>query len=613
MTIDLISLALIALVAAACPLLAQAIPGKPIPETVFLLLAGAVLGPHLIGVIQLTEAVGLLSDLGLAFLFLLAGYEISPKNLTSSQGKRGLITWAVSLALAFLVVRLSQNFSINQADGIAMTIALTTTALGTLMPIMKERGLMGTRVGDSILAYGTWGELCPVIAMALLLSTRAEWKTILILLAFVAIAVLVAVVPKKARKAGNRLFKFLTQNANTTAQTMMRITVLLLVGLIALSAVFDLDIVLGAFAAGFVLRYVIPQGNTSLETKLEGVAYGFLIPIFFVSSGAKIDLGAVFQQPLLLVGFIVMLLLIRAVPIFVALSTGKDTRDISTHNRLTISLYCTTALPIIVAVTSVAVTAGAMAQETASVLVAAGAVTVFLMPLLGQVTYRVVDAKPLEAVREIRQNPHDIGAILRDHMTLERLLARQEAAARLTARQRERASAILARHLPSRADIMESWLPINQTEQALSVMNATDFDKAAWERAKREGDAAWERAKVEGDAHWEQLKEQAEARWVEIKRTGDEVAAMPWQNRSDIPWQERAALLQEHTEHAREIDEQRDSEAQKLAAKTTSTAEHREEHRRHIAERAEREQIRRLLELTRHSEHPADKTKDQRP
>ena len=434
MPVDLISLAIIALVAAACPILAKLIPGKLIPETVFLLIAGAVLGPNLAGAIELTDSVGLLSDLGLAFLFLLAGYEINPKSLTGSQGKRGLATWAVSIVLAFLFVHFASGLFANEIESVAVAIALTTTALGTLMPILKERELMGTRVGESVLAYGTWGELCPVLAMALLLSTRAEWKTVLILVAFMALCVLVAVVPAKAKKAGHRLFRFLTANAEGTSQTMMRVTVLLLVGLVALSAAFDLDIVLGAFAAGFVLRYIIPEGDHALEHKLDGVAYGFLIPIFFVVSGAKIDLAAVFQQPEVLVGFIALLLLIRAVPIFAALSTGKDTRDISTHNRLTIALYCTTALPIIVAVTSVAVSAGAMPQETASVLVAAGAITVFLMPLLGMLTYRVADAKPIEAVREIAHSPRDIGDILREHWELERMLARKAALERLAAR-----------------------------------------------------------------------------------------------------------------------------------------------------------------------------------
>ena len=560
MTVDLISLALIALVAAVCPLIAHSIPGKPIPETVFLLIAGAVFGPHVVGIIQLSDAVGLLSELGLAFLFLLAGYEISPKSLTGSQGKRGLVTWIISLALAFLAVRLSPNFSISHIDGIALAIALTTTALGTLMPIMKERGLMGTRVGESVLAYGTWGELGPVLAMTLLLSTRAEWKTILILVAFVAIAVLVAVVPSKAKKAGHKIFAFLTKNANTTAQTMMRITVLLLVGLVALSAVFNLDIVLGSFAAGFVLRYIIPEGNNSLEHKLEGVAYGFLIPIFFVVSGAKIDLGAVFQQPVLLVGFILMLLLIRAVPIFVALSTGKDTRDLSAHNRLTISLYCTTALPIIVAVTSVAVSAGAMPQDMASVLVAAGAVTVFLMPLLGQITYRVADAKPIEAVRAIRKNPHDVGSILREHVTLERMMARQEAAARRAARQRDRATSLIDHFAPSRASLMESWLPDETVKRATAILNAEEFDEAAWQQVKHDGDAAWKHAKSDGDARWKRLKAEGVSRWESLKQAGDKVAK--------LPWQERAALRQEKTQQKPGLDAALDAAAQEIASKT---------------------------------------------
>ncbi len=121
---------------------------------------------------------------------------------------------------------------------------------------------------------------------------------------------------------------------------------------------FDLDIVLGRVRRGFVLRYIIPEGDHDLERKLEGIAYGFLIPLFFITSGAKINLMSVLDRPIALIIFIVALLLIRAVPIYISLSTDRRTRDISSHNRLTIALYCTTALPIIVAVTSVAVKAG---------------------------------------------------------------------------------------------------------------------------------------------------------------------------------------------------------------------------------------------------------------
>ena len=434
MTTDLISLFVIVLVAAVCPLIAKLIPNKLIPETVFLIIAGALLGPNMAGAIQLTDSVDLLSDLGLAFLFLLAGYEIDPKCLTGSQGKRGLITWLVSFAVAFVAMQLIPATSEDPVEAVALTIALTTTALGTLMPILKDRELLGTRVGDATLAYGTWGELGPILAMAILLSSRAQWKTILILLAFVALCVVVAVVQSRAMKSDNVVFRFLADAIRSNSQTAVRMVVVLMVGLVALSAIFDLDIVLGAFAAGFILRYIIPEGNEELEQRLDSIAYGFFVPLFFVVSGAKIDLTAVVAQPLLLVGFIVMLFVIRAVPIYISMSTDKETKDISSHNRLTVALYCTTALPLIVAVTSVAVDAGSMTQETASVLVAAGAVTVFLMPLLASITYRVADAKPIEAAKEIAQNPSDAKDILHDHWELQRLIARQEAVERAVAR-----------------------------------------------------------------------------------------------------------------------------------------------------------------------------------
>lgn len=556
MPVDLVSLAVIALVAAVCPIAARLVPNRLIPETVFLLIAGALLGPYLAGAIDLTDSVGLLSDLGLAFLFLLAGYEIDPKSLTGSQGRRGLATWAVSFALALgalaLLAGAFPRFSGNHFEYISMAIVLTTTALGTLMPILKERGLLGTRVGESILAYGTWGELCPVLAMAVLLSTRAEWKTVLILMAFIVLCVVVAVIPAKAKKAGHRLYRFLSENADTTSQTMMRVTVLLLVGLITFSAVFDLDIVLGAFAAGFVLRYVIPEGNDSLERKLDGIAYGFLIPIFFVVSGAKIDLLAVFSQPVLLVGFIAMLLLIRTVPIIVALATGKDTRDLSVHSRLTVALYCTTALPVIVAVTSVAVSSGAMSQELASVLVAAGAITVFLMPLLASLTYRVADVQPIECAKEITQNPRNARAIIREHLELERMLARQEA---LERRARRRAARQGGQGRPD-GPYGDPWfLRASGLQRSSARKRALDeaIDLAAQEAAARA--AAAEDAVAKGRAAAEKAAADA------ARATGGAAASASQRMRS-------------------------------------AHAQHRQEHLQRLAERALRERQRRMAEIS---------------
>lgn len=159
---------------------------------------------------------------------------------------------------------------------------------------------------------------------------------------------------------------------------------------LGLAFLFQLDVVLGAFAAGFILRFVTPNGNHTLNLKLEGVGYGFLIPVFFVVSSASIDVKAVVANPALPITFIIMLLLVRAVPIFVATTLDHRVNPLDPQDKLTVSLYCTTALPLIVAVTSLAVQDGTMHQTTASTLVAAGAVTIFLMPPLGGLTSKLM-------------------------------------------------------------------------------------------------------------------------------------------------------------------------------------------------------------------------------
>jgi Kef-type K+ transport system membrane component KefB len=379
---ELISLTFVALIAALSPLIAKSIPGRPVPEVVLLLAAGAILGPNMLGAIQITESITLLSDLGVAFLFLLAGYEIEPSNLTNRQGKRGLITWLITFALAFGAVLIIPGLPTFKVLGITVAIALTTTALGTLLPILKERGLFGTEIGGSVLAYGTYGELGPVLAMAILLSSRAGWKTMLILAFFLGIAVLTAFLGSRSKKKESKLYNFLVDNADSSSQTVVRAVVLLLVFLVAIPAIFDIDIVIGAFAAGFVLRYLIPEGSGNMEAKIDGIAYGFFIPLFFVVSGAKINISAVFAKPLMLVIFILLLLFVRTLPIIIALLTDKEKKSMPKKDKFSIAFYCTAALPIIVAVTSLAVNAGAMAQDTASVLVTAGAVTILIMPLL---------------------------------------------------------------------------------------------------------------------------------------------------------------------------------------------------------------------------------------
>ncbi len=421
MTNLFISLLVIVIISVLAPLIARLIPKQFIPETVLLIAVGAVLGPNMLGVIQSdSEVIDFLSEIGCAFLFLLAGSEINPKSLSGSDGRHGLLAWIVSfvagLALAFIIPFIADG---NQGI-IATALLLTTTALGTLIPILKDKGILGTRMGDLIISYGTWGELMPILAIAVLLSARSGMVTGVILFAMFMICILIGAMGSNAVKSGSRFYQFIRDKAETNSQMTVRVVVLLLLLLVTFSSIFGFDIVLGAFAAGFVLRYIMPErGNESLEKKLQGIAHGFFVPLFFVVSGCEIDLHAVQKQPLLMVLFILTLLLIRTVPIVVSLSSRKKIREeITIHGRFSVAFYCTMALPLIVAITNIAVRNEIMTSDTASVLVAAGAVTVFLMPLLGSLTYRIVDAETGNAIKEIVHDPGSFMGIMKAHIEL---------------------------------------------------------------------------------------------------------------------------------------------------------------------------------------------------
>ncbi|MCL2535006.1 MAG: cation:proton antiporter [Nocardiaceae bacterium] len=377
------SLFWISVAAAIAPLIAGSLRRKLIPEVVLLLVGGIVIGPYALDLANVDSEIGLLRELGLGMLFLLAGYEIDRDELTGRGGRRALVTWLVCLALAFAVVAGLAAAGLVHSE-IAVAIALTSTALGTLLPILKDRGLLGAPVGRAVLNHGAIGELGPVLAMAVLLGARGAVLSLIVLAAFAVVAVVVAMLPARILREGTALLAVVRRGSSTTAQTTVRLVMLLLVALIAVAAVFDLDIILGAFAAGFILRRTLPEGDELLEGKLEGLAFGLLIPVFFVTSGMAIDVSAVAGEPLVLLAFLGLLLAVRGIPVFVAsrLDRGPGAANLDTREQLQVALYSTTGLPLIVAVTGVAVSAGEMSNATASILVAAGAITVLVLPLL---------------------------------------------------------------------------------------------------------------------------------------------------------------------------------------------------------------------------------------
>jgi Kef-type K+ transport system membrane component KefB len=234
--------------------------------------------------------------------------------------------------------------------------------------------------------HGAYGELGPIIAISVLLSARGPIWSLIMLAAFALLAVAVHFFSATLTGEDSRLLGAVRAGSETSGQTAVRLVVLLLVTLGAAAAAFELDAVLGAFAAGFVLRRLLPQGHLSLEHKLEGLAFGLLIPVFFITSGMAIDPGAVVQEPVDLVAFVALILLVRGGLVYVATRTTREGGRPVFDGResAAMALFGATGLPIIVAVTSVAVTAGEMTTTNASVLIAGGALTVLVCPFLAQ-------------------------------------------------------------------------------------------------------------------------------------------------------------------------------------------------------------------------------------
>ena len=412
------SLLVILTAALAAPLVAAVVPHKSVPEVVFLLVFGALLGPYGLGAVQVTEGVSTVSELGLAFLFLIAGYEVNPREFATSLGRTAVGTWFVSLAIGFALVALTLRETPSSLHAIALAIALTTTAYGTLVPIMRDRELGGTRVGHVVVAYGAMGEILPVLAMSLLLSPhRSTSMNLAVLAGFFVLCLVVAVRAERARDVGSRLSDFLHQNAeNAGSQPTLRAAVLLLVALLALAEMLDLDAVLAAFAAGFILRHVVGRdGDHRVMQKVEVVGNGLFVPAFFVYSGLGIDFAAVGADPGLLLTFMALLLAVRAIPLGLSLSAFPETRDMPLGEKVSASLYCTMALPLIVALTEAATRAGAMDEQMASVLVTSGALSVLAIPVITSFFRVAIAAHPVEAAREVAERPEELRRIIHEH------------------------------------------------------------------------------------------------------------------------------------------------------------------------------------------------------
>lgn len=387
---------LVPLAAVIAPLLATLISrALVVPLVVFEIGLGMLIGPSGLGwVAEESALLTGISQLGLAMLFFMAGLETDPAALRGRTGRRALGGWGISAGIAAVAALLltavvgfgsgnSPAAGFDLSTAAIITIALTGTALGTIMPMLRDAGILHTRLGATILSAGAIGEFAPLIAISIFLSGREPIAGTMTLLVFAAVAGLAFWLA--ARGPQGWLRRMVTRTLHTSGQFAIRFVIAILAALVTLALVLGVDFLLGAFSAGMLARVVLDRGDPEerrvIETKLDSVAFGFFVPIFFVTTGIGFPLRALLDDPgsLALVPVLaVVMLLVRGIPGFWAPEPGTAAAD-----RRTSAFFTATTLPLVIAVTTIGAEQGVLDERAAAALVGGAMLTVLLFPMLG--------------------------------------------------------------------------------------------------------------------------------------------------------------------------------------------------------------------------------------
>ncbi|MET9722874.1 cation:proton antiporter [Streptomyces zaomyceticus] len=390
------TLILIMAIAVLAPLLAYGVGRKlPVPLVIFEILLGILVGPDVLDWAHTDALIDGLSQLGLTMLIFLAGYEIEFGKVRGDTLRRSVWAWLIALALGLATgVLLGGGYT----DGVFIGVALTSTALGTVLPVLRDAGDLRGRFGSVVMAFGAVGEFGPIIAMALLLSGRGAGESTALLAVFAALTA--GAVHWALRPRPPWFSRIIAKTLHTSGQFAVRFVFLLLAVMLGASQALGLDILLGAFAAGLITRLVLtgaaPESGPEILEKIEGVGFGFLVPVFFVVTGIEFDLASLLdggRTLLLLPVFLALFLVVRGGPIWFLAPRDLDRKD-----RGGLVLYGSTALPLVVAITTIGVDDKAMTAGEAAALVGAGMVSVLVFPLIALKSRSGAKVRPVEGI-----------------------------------------------------------------------------------------------------------------------------------------------------------------------------------------------------------------------
>jgi Kef-type K+ transport system membrane component KefB len=394
MTPSLDNLLLILLIAFAVPFLLGLFPRLLLPSVVLEIIAGIVVGPSVLGLVEVDQAVEVVALIGLAFVLFLGGLEIEFDKLRGRVLRLTLLGFALSFAIAVLIsMGLGAGGLVDTP--LLVAIILCATSLGVLIPVLKDAGQISSTFGQLIIAAATVADFGAIILLTIFFSGEGGTGSTLLLLGSLFMLALVIFAVARGAERSMHIRDDLVRLQDTTAQIRIRAALALFVGFAAAAEALGLEVILGAFIAGAVISLVDRDEvmtHPDFRRKLEAVGFGFFIPAFFVTSGVRFDLEALTgsaSSVLMVPIFLAALLAARGLPAL--LYRGA----IDSRHAVIAGLMQATSLPFIVAATAIGLELGLIDAAGSAALIGAGLLSVLMFPLIGLVLLRGVTARPV--------------------------------------------------------------------------------------------------------------------------------------------------------------------------------------------------------------------------
>src|SRR5437667_5265403 len=403
--VSFVNLLVVVAVAVAAPLAVGYLPWLRVPAVVLEIVGGIIIGPSVLGWVRVDLPVAILALFGLAFLLFLAGLEIDVHRLRGRLLRLAVVGYLVTLVLGY-----GAGATFDAAGWVSqpllLAIALSATSLGLVVPVLKDAGQVHSEVGQSALAAASIADFGAIVLLSLFFSSSggSTGSKVVVLGVFAGLIAVTALVVSGAARSV-RLGQVLVRLQDTTAEIRVRCAVLLLVAFTVLAEKFGLESILGAFLAGASVGLVDRDSSSHprFRTKLEAIGYGFLIPVFFVSSGIRLDLTGLLHNPSALVRvpvFLLALLVVRGLPALLGLRASGP------RATLALGLLQATSLPFIVTATQIGVVLGKITPVTAAALVCAGLLSVLIFPLSALTLLRRAETKPAADQHMPKPEPH---------------------------------------------------------------------------------------------------------------------------------------------------------------------------------------------------------------